>query len=174
MPMGWTARRTPKPGSPGATPQPGDSSPGVPAPGILRASRRHAEIACVGDLAAPAARAPPDAPTSGGFIPRDPGSANGTLLNGQRLTAPTRLHDGDVIEIADATFTLIRADCLLCLYLVQHVQAQHEGGKHYGRRYSHHQHTGSSLGATCPGGKEATATRRMPDSWSEAPSMSVV
>ncbi len=78
-----------------------------------RASRRHAEIACGGDSAAPASSAPPDAPASGGFILRDLDSTNGTLLNGQRVTAPDRLHDGDVIEIAGAAFTFRDPDATL-------------------------------------------------------------
>ena len=78
-----------------------------------RASRRHADITCGGDLAAPAASAPPDAPTGGGFILRDLGSTNGTLLNGQRLAQATRLHDGDFIEIAGAAFTFRDPDATL-------------------------------------------------------------
>jgi DNA-binding response OmpR family regulator len=54
-----------------------------------RASRRHAEISGHGD----------------GYALRDLGSTNGTLLNGQRLSAPARLRDGDVLEIAGAQFT---------------------------------------------------------------------
>ncbi len=70
-----------------------------------RASRRHAEIVCGDDTATSAASAPSDAPTSGIFTLCDLGSTNGTLLNGQRLAAAERLHDGDVIEIAGARFT---------------------------------------------------------------------
>ena len=33
----------------------------------------------------------------------DMGSVNGTLLNGQRLTAPTRLNDGDTISLGKTT-----------------------------------------------------------------------
>ena len=53
-----------------------------------RASRRHAEIRREGD----------------GFVLYDLGSANGTLVNGQRIAAPHRLRNGDVIEIGDETF----------------------------------------------------------------------
>ncbi|MGC9038183.1 MAG: clostripain-related cysteine peptidase [Roseiflexus sp.] len=53
-----------------------------------RASRRHAEIRREGE----------------GFILHDLGSANGTLVNGQRIAAPHRLRNGDLIEIGDETF----------------------------------------------------------------------
>ncbi len=53
-----------------------------------RASRRHAEIRREGD----------------GFVLYDLGSANGTVVNGQRLAAPHRLRNGDLIEIGDETF----------------------------------------------------------------------
>jgi hypothetical protein len=53
-----------------------------------RASRRHAEIRREG----------------GDFILYDLGSANGTLVNGQRIAAPHRLRSGDLIEIGDETF----------------------------------------------------------------------
>ncbi|MCS6939362.1 MAG: FHA domain-containing protein, partial [Roseiflexus sp.] len=53
-----------------------------------RASRRHAEIRREGD----------------GFVLYDLGSANGTLVNGQRIMAPHRLCNGDLIEIGDETF----------------------------------------------------------------------
>jgi hypothetical protein len=53
-----------------------------------RASRRHAEIRREGD----------------GFVLYDLGSANGTLVNGQRIAAPHRLRNGDLIEIGDETF----------------------------------------------------------------------
>jgi len=51
-----------------------------------QASRRHARIAC----------------TPEGYILEDLGSKNGTYLNGQRLTQPVRLVDGDEIGIAFA------------------------------------------------------------------------
>ena len=35
----------------------------------------------------------------------DLGSSNGTLLNGRRISRPTRLHDGDRIDIGASTFT---------------------------------------------------------------------
>jgi len=62
-----------------------------------RASRRHAEICRQDD----------------GFILRDLNSTNGTWLNGQRLTAPTLLHEDDVIEIASARFTFHDPDATL-------------------------------------------------------------
>ncbi|MCS7260805.1 MAG: FHA domain-containing protein, partial [Anaerolineae bacterium] len=49
-------------------------------------SRHHARIAC----------------TPKGYILEDLGSKNGTYLNGQRLTKPARLVDGDEIGIAFA------------------------------------------------------------------------
>ena len=54
-----------------------------------RASRRHAEIAWDGETC----------------TLRDLDSDNGTFLNGQRLTAPHSLADGDQIAVASATFT---------------------------------------------------------------------
>ena len=54
-----------------------------------RASRRHAEIRWDGEVATLS----------------DLGSANGTLLNGRRITAPETLHDGDEIAVASAVFT---------------------------------------------------------------------
>ena len=53
-----------------------------------RASRRHAEIRREG----------------GDYVLYDLGSANGTVVNGQRLAAPHRLKTGDVIEVGDETF----------------------------------------------------------------------
>jgi pSer/pThr/pTyr-binding forkhead associated (FHA) protein len=53
-----------------------------------RASRRHAEISWNGDVCAL----------------RDLGSANGTCLNGRRITEPQTLRDGDEIAIASAVF----------------------------------------------------------------------
>jgi len=38
-------------------------------------------------------------PAGDGVIAEDMGSTNGTLLNGQRLTAPTTLRPGDAIDI---------------------------------------------------------------------------
>jgi len=54
-----------------------------------RASRRHAEIAWDGEAC----------------ILRDLASANGTFLNGRRITAPETLRDGDEIAVAGAVFT---------------------------------------------------------------------
>jgi hypothetical protein len=53
-----------------------------------RASRRHAEIRREGS----------------DYILADLGSANGTIVNGQRLSAPHRLRPGDTFEIGDDTF----------------------------------------------------------------------
>jgi cysteine peptidase C11 family protein/FHA domain-containing protein/photosystem II reaction center protein PsbP len=53
-----------------------------------RASRRHAEIR----------RADTE------YLLSDLGSSNGTLVNGQRLTAPHQLRPGDIFEIGDDTF----------------------------------------------------------------------
>ena len=54
-----------------------------------RVSRRHAEIHWDGEST----------------TLHDPHSANGTFLNGRRITAPQTLQDGDEITIADVTFT---------------------------------------------------------------------
>ncbi|MBL7064194.1 MAG: FHA domain-containing protein [Anaerolineae bacterium] len=54
-----------------------------------RASRRHAEVRWDGETC----------------TLRDLGSANGTFLNGHRITTPQTLRDGDEIGIASATFT---------------------------------------------------------------------
>ena len=62
-----------------------------------RASRCHAEV-CRQDE---------------GFILRDLDSTNGTWLNGRRLSAPTLLRDGDVIEIAGACFAFRDPDATL-------------------------------------------------------------
>ncbi len=53
-----------------------------------RASRRHAEIRRAG----------------ADYLLSDLGSSNGTLVNGQRLTAPHRLRHGDTFEIGDDAF----------------------------------------------------------------------
>jgi hypothetical protein len=53
-----------------------------------RASRRHAEIRRDGAE----------------YVLADLGSSNGTLVNGQRLTAPHRLRHGDTFEIGDDVF----------------------------------------------------------------------
>lgn len=78
-----------------------------------RASRRHAEIVRGGeaDISAPPASSDPRA--GSGFVLRDLDSTNGTLLNGRRLVAAERLHDGDVIEIAGAHFTFRDPDATL-------------------------------------------------------------
>jgi pSer/pThr/pTyr-binding forkhead associated (FHA) protein len=54
-----------------------------------RASRRHAEIRWEGEAATLS----------------DLGSANGTALNGRRISAPEMLRDGDEIAVASAVFT---------------------------------------------------------------------
>ena len=54
-----------------------------------RASRRHAEVGWDGETC----------------TLRDLDSANGTFLNGRRITIPQLLHDGDEIVIASAVFT---------------------------------------------------------------------
>lgn len=54
-----------------------------------RASRRHAEVRWDGEFC----------------TLHDLDSANGTLLNGRRITAPQPLRDGDQITIASAVFT---------------------------------------------------------------------
>jgi len=53
-----------------------------------RASRRHAEIRRAG----------------ADYLLSDLGSSNGTVVNGQRLTAPHRLQHGDTFEIGDDVF----------------------------------------------------------------------
>lgn len=55
------------------------------------ASRRHARIETNG---------------TGGFLLTDLGSSNGTLVNGQRVTAPVELRDGDTIAIGQTCFTV--------------------------------------------------------------------
>lgn len=62
-----------------------------------KVSRRHAEIRRQEE----------------GFILRDLDSTNGTWLNGQRLSAPALLQDGDVIAIGDASFTFRDPDATL-------------------------------------------------------------
>lgn len=54
-----------------------------------RVSRRHAEVRWDGETATLC----------------DLGSANGTFLNGRRITTPQTLHDGDEIGIASALFS---------------------------------------------------------------------
>jgi two-component system response regulator MtrA len=54
-----------------------------------RASRHHAEVRWDGEFC----------------TLHDLDSANGTLLNGRRITAPQPLRDGDQIAVASATFT---------------------------------------------------------------------
>jgi hypothetical protein len=78
-----------------------------------RASRRHAEIVCEDEPATPAAAASSGTPPGSRFILRDLDSTNGTLLNGRRLAAAERLHDGDVIEIAGAAFVFHDPDATL-------------------------------------------------------------
>jgi len=62
-----------------------------------RASRRHAQIAWDGETA----------------TLTDLDSANGTFLNGRRITAPETLRDGDEIAIASAVFTFHDPDATL-------------------------------------------------------------
>lgn len=42
----------------------------------------------------------------GSLLLRDLGSTNGTYVNGKRITAPVRLHPGDMVQFADAVFRL--------------------------------------------------------------------
>lgn len=77
-----------------------------------RASRRHAEIV-YGGAAASAPATSFDARGGGGYVLRDLDSTNGTLLNGRRVAAAERLHDGDIIEIAGARFTFRDPDATL-------------------------------------------------------------
>ncbi len=53
-----------------------------------RVSRRHCEVA----------------PTAHGFMVRDLGSSNGTLLNQVRIPSPQRLNSGDHIQTGDCLF----------------------------------------------------------------------
>lgn len=62
-----------------------------------RASRRHAEIAWAGERP----------------VLRDLDSTNGTSINGQRITTPEPLRDGDVIEVGGARFTYRDPDATL-------------------------------------------------------------
>ena len=62
-----------------------------------RVSRRHAEVRR----------------EENGFVLHDLDSTNGTWLNGRRLSAPTLLRDGDIIEIAGARFTFRDPDSTL-------------------------------------------------------------
>ena len=47
-------------------------------------------------------------PQGDAVVLEDLGSTNGTYLNGQALTGPTPLHDGDRIRIGDSEFTFER------------------------------------------------------------------
>jgi len=62
-----------------------------------RASRRHAQITWDGETS----------------TLTDVGSANGTFLNGRRISAPETLRDGDEITIASAVFTFHDPDATL-------------------------------------------------------------
>jgi pSer/pThr/pTyr-binding forkhead associated (FHA) protein len=55
-------------------------------------SRRHAQISRDAD---------------GAFVIEDLGSTNGTFVNGERIEAPTRLGDGDRIEVGATTLTVV-------------------------------------------------------------------
>src|SRR5688572_4455056 len=46
------------------------------------------------------------------FVLFDSGSRTGTLLNGQRVTQPIALHDGDEIRIGFGTITYLQTDDL--------------------------------------------------------------
>ncbi len=59
-----------------------------------RASKRHARIEVSG----------------GEVIVEDLNSRNGTLVNGERLTAPARVRDGDSITVGPAVFLLLAGD----------------------------------------------------------------
>jgi hypothetical protein len=48
------------------------------------------------------------APQGGAVVLEDLGSTNGTYLNGEPLTGPQPLHDGDRIRIGDSEFTFER------------------------------------------------------------------
>jgi pSer/pThr/pTyr-binding forkhead associated (FHA) protein len=74
-----------------------------------RASRRHAEVRLMADTQPVSA----GEDESAAHMLRDLDSTNGTRLNGQRLTGPERLRDGDVIEIAGARFTFRDPDATL-------------------------------------------------------------
>ncbi len=62
-----------------------------------RASRKHAQIAWDGETSRLS----------------DLDSANGTFLNGRRITAPEKLRDGDEIAVASAVFTFRDPDSTL-------------------------------------------------------------
>ena len=70
-----------------------------------RASRRHAEIRRQEEGPVLSRVEGPVLSGVEGFILRDLDSTNGTWLNGQRLSTPALLRDGDTIEIASARFT---------------------------------------------------------------------
>ncbi|NUN50757.1 MAG: FHA domain-containing protein, partial [Candidatus Brocadiae bacterium] len=46
-------------------------------------------------------------PAAGRWIARDLGSRNGTILNGQPLSAPATLRPGDRLQIGEATFEFV-------------------------------------------------------------------
>jgi len=62
-----------------------------------RASRKHAQIEWDGETSTLS----------------DLASANGTLLNGRRITAPEKLRDGDEVAVASAVFTFRDPDSTL-------------------------------------------------------------
>jgi hypothetical protein len=93
---------TPKPSLPGlALPPPGSPTIRIGrGPGAtlriadVSVSRRHAELRHVGD----------------GWMVRDLNSMNGTHLNGSRITAPTAVRAGDILQFGSVLYTLTWTD----------------------------------------------------------------
>jgi pSer/pThr/pTyr-binding forkhead associated (FHA) protein len=92
----------PKPSLPGlALPPPGSPTIRIGrGPGAtlriadVSVSRRHAELRHVGD----------------GWMVRDLNSMNGTHLNGSRITAPTAVRAGDILQFGSVLYTLTWTD----------------------------------------------------------------